>query len=275
VSAEQPATPRAAADDAAAAVSGDAFLAADESPRARFRQGLRDGLPFAIAGLLVSASFGVVAHDAGFSPLASIVMSAIVFAGSAQFAAVAILTSGGTASAAIGAAALMNSRFLPMGAALGPSLPGGALKRALQGQAVVDSSWAMSARGDGTFDRWQLFGATAIQYVTWSTGTAIGALAGDAIADPDALGLDAVYPTFFLALLVSEIRSGRALGVAALGAAIALALVPFAPGGVPVLVASLAALLGLTPGARAELALRRRDPRLGAGEAAAEEHAPG
>ena len=52
-----------------------------------------------------------------------------------------------------------------MGAALGPSLPGGALKRAAQGQAVVDASWAMAARGDGTFDRWQLFGATALQYV--------------------------------------------------------------------------------------------------------------
>ena len=213
-------------------------------------------MPFAIAGLLVSASFGVVAQDAGFSPLASIVMSAIVFAGSAQFAAVAVLTAGGTAGAAIGAAALMNSRFLPMGAALGPSLPGGALKRALQGQTVVDASWAMSARGDGTFDRWQLFGATAIQYVTWSTGTAIGALAGDAIADPDALGLDAVYPTFFLALLVTEVRSGRALGVAALGAAIALVLVPVAPGGVPVLVASLAALVGLTRGAREDMAQR-------------------
>ena len=93
--------------------------------------------------------------------------------------------------------------------------------------------------------------------MTWSTGTAIGALAGDAIADPDALGLDAVYPTFFLALLVTEVRSGRALGVAALGAAIALVLVPVAPGGVPVLVASLAALVGLTRGAREDMAAQR------------------
>lgn len=245
------------------------------SPRARFRQGLRDGLPFAIAGLLVSASFGVVAQDAGFSAMASIVMSVIVFAGSAQFAAIAILTAGGTAGAAIGAAALMNSRFIPMGAALGPSLPGGALKRGLQGQAVVDSSWALSARGDGTFDRWQLFGATAIQYLTWSTGTAIGALAGDAITDPGALGLDAIYPTFFLALLITEVRGGRALGVAALGAVIALALVPVAPGGVPVLVASLAALVGLTRGAREDIAHRRGGVAMAAGEAAAEESGPG
>ncbi len=52
-------------------------------------------------------------------------MSAIVFAGSAQFSAVAILAQGGGAGAAIAAAALMNSRFLPMGVALAPSFRGG------------------------------------------------------------------------------------------------------------------------------------------------------
>ena len=73
----------------------------------------------------------------------------------------------------------------------------------------------------------------------------VGAIWGDALGDPEALGLDAVYPAFFLALLIGEVRSARALGVAALGALIALALVPVAPAGVPVLVASLAALVGL------------------------------
>ena len=80
-------------------------------------------------------------------------MSAIVFAGSAQFAVVSILAGGGGPAAALAAAALMNSRFLPMGAALAPSLPGGWLKRAAQGQTVVDVSWAMANRGEGRFDR--------------------------------------------------------------------------------------------------------------------------
>jgi predicted branched-subunit amino acid permease len=65
------------------------------------------------------------------------------------------------------------------------------------------------------------------------------------IGDPDKLGLDAIYPTFFLALLFAELRSGRARGAAALGAAIALALVPIAPPGLPVLAASTAAFIGL------------------------------
>jgi 4-azaleucine resistance transporter AzlC len=217
----------------------------EDSARARFRKGLRAGVPFAIAGCILSASFGVLATDAGMSEVAAIVMSLIVFAGSAQFAAISIVASGGTIGAAVVAAAMMNSRFLPMGVALAPSLPGGPAWRALQGQTVVDASWAMALREDGSFDRFFLFGATAVQYVTWASGTALGVFGGGVLGDTDKLGLDAIFPAFFLALLLAEARDGRARGVAALGAVIALALVPFAPAGVPVLVASAAALVGL------------------------------
>ena len=109
----------------------------------------------------------------------------------------------------------------------------------------MDASWALAARGDGSFDRGLLFGSAAIQYVAWVSGTVVGALWGDALGDPEALGLDAVYPAFFLALLIAEVRGARALGVAVLGSLIALVLVPLAPPGVPVLVSSLAALVGL------------------------------
>jgi 4-azaleucine resistance transporter AzlC len=210
-----------------------------------FRIGIRLGIPFAVVGFVLSMSFGVLARQAGFSPLQAILTAAIVFAGSAQFAGLAVLASGGTAAAAIAAGTLMNGRFLAMGTALAPSLPGGPLKRAAQGQAVVDASWALANRGDGTFDRWLLFGTTMPQYVTWVLGTVLGALGGDFLGDTDRLGLDAVFPTFFLGILVAELRAPRSRFVALCGAAIALALVPFTPPGVPILVAAVAALLGL------------------------------
>jgi predicted branched-subunit amino acid permease len=210
-----------------------------------FRAGVRAGVPFALAGGLLSASFGVLAGDVGMPGWAAILMSAIVFAGSAQIAALTIIGAGGGLGSAIGAAALMNSRFLPMGIAVGPSLPGGPAARAVQGQTVVDASWAIAADGEGGFDRHLMFGSTAIQYAAWVAGTVAGVIGGSALGDPKTLGLDAIYPAFFLALMIGEIRSGHALGVAAAGALIALALIPLAPAGVPVLVASLASLLGL------------------------------
>ena len=207
--------------------------------------GLRLGIPYAAVGFVLSVSFGVLARQAGFSPLQAIVTAAIVFAGSAQFAALAVLTGGGTAAAAVVAGTLMNGRYLAMGTALAPSLPGGPLSRALQGQAVVDSSWALANRGDGTFDRWLLFGTTAPQYVAWLLGTVVGAFSGDLLGDTDRLGLDAVFPTFFLGILIAELRQPRSRVVALCGAAIALALVPITPPGVPILAAAVAALLGL------------------------------
>jgi predicted branched-subunit amino acid permease len=191
------------------------------------------------------------------SDVEAVIMSTIVFAGSAQFTAISILSAGGGAGAAVAAATLMNSRFLPMSASVGPSFSGGPLRRAAKGQAVVDHSWALSSRGDGTFDEALLLGASAIAYCTWILGTAVGALWGDTLGDPDALGLDAIFPAFFFGLLLNELRSRRARGVAALGAATALVLVPITPPGVPVLVASLAALVGLTKRARAEVELRQ------------------
>ncbi len=210
-----------------------------------FRRGVRLGLPYAAAGFLLSLSFGVLAREAGFSAAQAIVTSAIVFAGSAQFAIISVILGGGGLVPAVAAAGLMNARFLAMGIALAPSLPGGPLTRAAQGQTVVDASWVHANRGDGTFDRWLLFGSTAPQYVSWSAGTAVGALAGDGFFDPERLGLDAIFPAFFVVLLIGELKSPRTRWVALVGGAIALALVPFAPPGIPILVASAAALLGL------------------------------
>lgn len=212
-------------------------------PDRTFADGARDGLPYAGAAVLLSLSFGVVATDVGLTAVAAVVMSAVVFAGSAQFAAVGILAAGGGVGAAVAAATLMNSRFLPMGLALGPSLRGSRARRALEGQAVVDSSWVMAARGDGSFDRSYLFGHTAVQYVAWVVGSVLGVVVPT--LDARALGLDAVFPAFFLALLANEVKDPRRARVALGGAVLALALVPVAPPGVPVLVASAAALVGL------------------------------
>jgi predicted branched-subunit amino acid permease len=171
-------------------------------------------------------------------------MSALVYAGSAQFAAVAILAQGGSVAAAVLAAALMNARYLAMGVAIGPSLKGGRTRRALEGQAVVDASWALANRGEGRFDRHTLFGSSAPQYVTWLGGTIVGVLAGGALPHPEDLGVDAIFPAFFLALLLSELKTAEAGAVAIGGAAVALVVGLLAPAGIGILAASAVALVG-------------------------------
>lgn len=209
-------------------------------------KGVRAGLPFALPTFVLGISFGVLARSLEWGIVAPIVMSLVVFSGSAQFAVASILGAGGGAVAALIAAVLVNARFAPMGIALAPALRGGPLRRALEGQAMVDASWAIASRGDGRFDRDLLLGATLPQFVAWLVGTVIGVLGGSALGDLDRLGLDAVFPAFFLTLLAQELRSGSRAAVAALIAgALALALVPVSAPGIPVIAACLAALIGL------------------------------
>ena len=177
--------------------------------------------------------------------VAPVVMSATTFAGSAQFAVASILSAGGTVVAAILAAVLLNARYGPMGLASAPALEGGRVRRAVEGQLMVDESWALASRGDGSFDRPTLLAAGLVLYVGWVGGTLAGVLAGDAIGDPEDLGLDAAFPALFLALLATQIRSRRDLVAALGGAALALALIPFTPPGVPVIASTLVCLIGL------------------------------
>jgi predicted branched-subunit amino acid permease len=144
------------------------------------------------------------------------------------------------------AAILLNSRFLPMGVAVAPFLKGGPLRRALEGQAVVDASWALASRGGGRFDREFMMGATLPQVAAWICGTVIGVLASDAVGDVERLGLDAIFPAFFVALLVDELRDGgQTIAAALIAAVLSLALIPLVPPGVPVIAACAGALLGL------------------------------
>lgn len=208
--------------------------------------GVRAGLPFALATAVLGVSFGVLARSLGWGVVAPIVFSVITFSGSAQFAAAAVLGAGGGVVPAIVAAWLLIARFLPMGIAVAPSLRGGPLRRALEGQAVVDPSWALASRGGGRFDREFMIGATVPQFVAWIVGTVVGVLAGDVVGDVERLGLDAIFPSFFLALLVHELRGGRrTVAVALIAATFSFALVPLVPPGVPVIAACAATLLGL------------------------------
>jgi 4-azaleucine resistance transporter AzlC len=190
-------------------------------------------------------SFGVLARAVGWGSLAPIVMSATTFAGSAQFAAMSVLGDGGTVAAAVTAALLLNARYGPIGVSVAPYLHGSWWSRLVHAQLVVDESWAVAAEGDGRFDRQVLIGAGLVLYVSWIVGTTIGSLGGEALGDPAALGLDAAFPALFLALLVPQLRNRRTVQAAILGAAIALALTPVAPAGVPIIAASAACLLGV------------------------------
>jgi 4-azaleucine resistance transporter AzlC len=211
----------------------------------RVRDGARRIAPFAVAVAAFGVTFGVLARDAGLGGLQAVIFSATTFAGSAQFAATSVLSAGGTLVAASAAAVLLNARYIPIGLSVAPSLRGPAWQRGLRAQLVVDESWAVSHVGGGRYDPRLLFGAGLTLYCSWVAGTTLGVAAGSLLGDPERLGLDAAFPALFLALLAGQLRGRGAVVAALAGAAIATALVPLVPPGVPVVAASLACLIGL------------------------------
>lgn len=188
-------------------------------------------------------------------------MSLLMFAGSAQFAALAVLVSGGDAMTAVVAGTLINLRYALMSVSVTPSMPRGLIKRCLFAYTITDPGWALSARSGGRFDIWFMVGTFLPQWVVWQVATVAGALFGSVIADPEKFGFDVVLPAFFLAILLGgELRRGKISVIVALfGGLIALVLIPFTPPGVPLILASAAALLVLLDrgkGSRAETEAR-------------------
>jgi 4-azaleucine resistance transporter AzlC len=227
-------------------------VAEASNQRSGYREGAARAAPLAVAVFGFGVSFGVLTRSVGMGWLAPIVMSATTFAGAAQFAAVSVLGTGGSVLSAIGAAVLLNSRYVPIGLSVAPAFKGGPLRRLLGAQLVVDESWAIGHLGGGRFDLKRLLGAGAVLYVAWLLGTVVGVFGAGVLGDPAKLGLDAAFPALFLGLLVGQVHDRRGVAAAVLGAAIALALVPFAPAGVPIIAASAACLLGLGRGEPAD-----------------------
>ena len=209
------------------------------------REGAKAAVPLAIAIGGFGVSFGVLARSAHLGWAAPIVMSITTFAGSAQFAALSILGSGGGAVAATVAALLLNSRYGPMGVSVSREFSGSRWSRLVRAQLVIDESWALGHRGGGRYDLPRIIGAGLACYVAWVAGTVAGVAAGNVVGNPSRWGLDAAFPAMFLVLLVPQLRSRHAVGAAVGGAAIALLLVPLAPAGVPIIAATVACLVGL------------------------------
>jgi 4-azaleucine resistance transporter AzlC len=216
-------------------------------PGPTYADGIRKGLPIALALIPIGMTFGILARLDGWGTVAPVAFSTLTFSASAQFAATGVVAAGGSIVAAVVSAGLLNSRFVPMGVAASSAFTGGRLRRAAEAQTLVDASWVLASRGDGTFDRKLLIGATLPQYVAWILGTWLGAIAGSHIGDPSRFGLDAVFPAFFLVLLVGEVRNRQKLQVALLAGVITLFLVPLVPPGIPLIAACAASLLALRP----------------------------
>ena len=188
----------------------DILTTLKDEGQARFGQGLVAALPIALGYLPIAFSFGVAATRAGLTEAEAVMLSVVIYAGAAQFLALALVTSG--ASLVVSAITLiaMNLRHVLYGPAL-LKAAGGQQVRTVWGwgfgltDEVFGAALGHFARG-GVFSERFMWGIGAGAYGSWVLGTALGAMAGGAALEgwpvlDAALGF--MLPALFLALLLS------------------------------------------------------------------------
>ena len=205
-------------------------------------------LMIGVAFIVFGISFGVLAVSAGASVAQACAMSLLIFTGASQMSAVSVIASGGTMASAFGGAVLLSGRNAVYGLALSPVLKNAKLSSRLLGaQWVIDETTALvSAETDPATRRTAFWISGIILYASWNIGTLIGALVGSSI-NPSDFGLDAAFPVMFSAMLAPHLRTKNGKKAALVGAIAAVALAPFMPIGLPILVSALGMLFGLSP----------------------------
>jgi predicted branched-subunit amino acid permease len=215
---------------------------------------LRDAIGLGLAVGLYGAAFGAAADAAGLNLWQAMTLSALMFTGASQFALVGVVGAGGGGLAAVGSALLLGTRNTVYGVRLAPMLaPRGWLRRSGAAHWVIDETTAMAvAAPDRELGKLAFWVTGATIYTGWNVTTLIGALGAGALGETAQAALDSVVPAAFLALLWPRLRGGAAEAavqrrVALGGAVVALALTPFVPAGLQVVLAVVAVALAGRP----------------------------
>lgn len=218
--------------------------APDEPTEHERRAVLRQALSVGVATGTYGISFGALAVAAGFDIWQTMVLSLLVFTGASQFAIATIVGGGGSGASAIATSTLLGARnglyAINMAGVLGVR----GWRRVAAAHLTIDESTAVSvAQQAPPLRRRGFWAAGASVFVFWNLLTVVGALAGNAMGDPAAWGLDAAAAAAFVALLWPRLRTREAQSTGVIAALIAIVLAPNVPAGVPVLLAVVAALV--------------------------------
>ncbi|NPV52007.1 MAG: AzlC family ABC transporter permease [Firmicutes bacterium] len=190
-----------------------------------FLSGVKIAIPIMLGYVPIGFAYGVLARQAGLSVIQATAMSLAVYAGSSQFIAVAMLTSGAGATAIVSTTFLVNLRHLLFSASMVPyfrrfSIPA----LAILSFGITDETYAA---GIGQYSREKprfstVLGLHLASYLSWVVASLVGASVSSLVGSASDLGLDFALPAMFIALLISQLKNKTTILVAVLSGFISL-----------------------------------------------------
>jgi 4-azaleucine resistance transporter AzlC len=187
------------------------------------RAGLRDIAPVAVAAVPIGLLFGAVAAAKGLSAMEVALMSAFVYAGGAQFAAIEAWAHPAPILALAFATLLINARHVLMGASLGPKMHLTRVQRFVAFFFLTDEAWALSERRalerPVTGAYWAAM--ALVLWANWTLSTTLGAVLGSFMGDPARIGADFAFTALFIGLVAGFGRSRVTLVTVGVSAAVA------------------------------------------------------
>jgi len=207
------------------------------------RQGAAAAWPICLGYFPIGLALGVLAQKAGLPWWAVAMMSVLVFAGSAQFICVAMLSAGASTPAIVLTTFVVNLRHVLMSSALAVYLQG--VNRAflaLYSYGVTDESFAVNLTRfrTGDWGRWQALVVNHLANAVWIMATSCGALVGQFVPQ-GALGVDYALTGMFICLLVFQLQGRLYIVTGLLAAAMSVAWYLLIPGDSYIVGASISA----------------------------------
>ena len=174
-----------------------------------FLKGVIDVSPLMIPVVPFGLIFRILAIDIGFSPLATMGMSVIIFGGASQIVLLQLFSGGASSLVIISSVGAVNSRHLLYGAVISEHISDLKLIwKIIISYFLIDQAFARSNeyfKGNKNKNKYfHLIGGGVTCWIIWQTTTFLGIILGTAI--PEKLGLSFAIPLTFLALLVNDFR---------------------------------------------------------------------
>lgn len=190
-------------------------MSAHKNRKKEYFDGVRAALPVILGFVPVGIAYAVMAHDAGFSALETVLMSLLVFAGASQMMAVGMYAQGAGLVAMITAAFIINLRHVIMSTCVFNRMGNTPLAlRIISSAGVTDETFAIFTTSDEKRCTPAFFlGLVSVAYLSWAMGSLIGALASEALPTLVSASLGIAMYAMFIGLLVPSLRGNGRLAL--------------------------------------------------------------